>query len=408
MTVPDRPPDPLPVTHEQAVAILEQAELAVQAGAPLSVGLRAMATEIKPPVGLLFPALIELALIAVVILIHILWVPYFTTAVILCSLAGLSIAIAWTYSSFRAARTSGTLMEMARRLEEGVPLPESLTILGSRVSPFLRTLLEHGAAIGRFDTVLHWAAEQGRRHRSLHWTMWFTLSYPLFLLGAGCAVSSFLLIGIVPNFKRIFDDFGTQLPEITQVLIGVSDFLVNYGILFTGVALLFLTVAFILTVSSGQWLVTQKWSPYVPIIGPLFHLETLAEFCDLLAVFVECQVPTPKALRLASQATRDQWLQTACGDLANDIEAGHPTETSGQAVGIPVAISQLLREGSDPQPMAEALRGLSDLYANRVDIGSSFIAIVAEPFVVLIVSVGLASTVFALYLPLVKLLNDLS
>lgn len=408
MTASDYNSDPLPISSEDAVVILEQANLAVQAGAPLSVGLRAMASEVKPPLHLLIPAAIELALIAIIILVHVVWIQYFTVAAIICSLIGTQIAIWWVYSSVRAAQSRRALIEMAQRLEGGSPLPQVLASLGSRVSPLMLTLMEHGAEIGRFDTVLHWAAEQGRRRRSLHWTLWFALSYPLFLLGVGGAVGSFLMIGIVPNFRKIFQDFGTELPDITKVIIETSIFLVNYGPIVVVTILAVLIATFVVTLTSGNWLVTRKWSPFIPLIGPLFHLETLSEFCDLLAVFVECQMPIPKALRLASRGTHDQWLQSACETLASDIDEGHPTETSARTVGIPIAISQLLREGNNSQAMAEALRGLSDLYASRVEVSSRLVAIVAEPFVVLVTAVGLGSTVAALYLPLIKLLNDLS
>lgn len=409
MTASDHNSDPLPISREDAVVILEQADLAVQAGAPLAVGLRAMASEATPKYSLvLLVALTLLALVGLALLPFIGWSPFlsalFATSVAFC-VATLCFNLLTTY---RQSRSQEAIRAMARSLDEGEPLPRVLQSLGSQVSPLMLTLIKHGAELGRFDTALHWAAEQGRRRRSLHWTLWFALSYPLFLLGVGGAVSSFLMIGIVPDFKKIFDDFGTELPGMTKVIIAISNFQVNYWWIVVGAILVAVIAAFVVTLTTGDWLVTRKWSPFIPVIGPLFHLETLSEFCDLLAVFVECQMPIPKTLRMASMATQDQWLQSACETLATDIDEGHGTETSARTVGIPVAISQLLREGSDSQTMAESLRGLSDLYASRVEVSSRLVAIVAEPFVVLVTAVGLGSTVVALYLPLIKLLNDLS
>ncbi|HEY4261559.1 MAG TPA: type II secretion system F family protein [Schlesneria sp.] len=408
MTASDHNSDPLPISRDDADVILEQADLALQAGAPLAVGLRAMAAEVQVPIALLIPVVLELTLIAIVILVHAIWLQYFTQAALCCGLLGIQIAFVWIYSYVRASRSRAGLLTMAHRLEAGEPLPQVLAILKSHISPLILTLLDRGLELGRFDTVLHWAAEQGRRRRNLHWTLGFALTYPMFLLGVGFLTGSFLLIGIVPGFRKIFDDFGTELPVLTKVIIEVSSFLVNSWPWILGFLLLVSIAVGIAASVAGNWLVTRKWSPFIPVIGPLFHLETLSEFCNLMAIFVECQMPIPKSLRLASRATHDQWLQSACDNLATDIERGHASDTSALIVGIPVAVSQLIREGSSSESMAEALRGVGDLYSTRAEVNSKLVTVIAEPFIIIVTAIGIGTTVAALFLPLVKLLNDLS
>lgn len=409
MTASDHNSDPLPISRDDALVILEQADLAVQAGAPLAVGLRAMASEAISRLSITMPvALSILMIVGLVVLFATEWMPYVSAVLAVCLVLCAATIFFCLTTYVRELRTQAALREMAKRLEDGEDLQRVLGSLQLRVSPLILTLLEQGSDSGRFDTVLHWAAEQGRRRRSLHWTLWFALSYPAFLLGIGLIVSSFLLIAIVPSFRKIFDDFGTELPVITKVIIEVSSLLVNYWPMILGFLLVVSIATGVAAITAGKWLVTRKWSPFIPVIGPLFHLETLSEFCSLMAIFVECQLPVPKSLRMASKATHDQWLQSACEKLAVDIELGHASDTSALIVGIPVAISQLMREGAGTHAMAEALRGLGDLYSTRAGVNSKLVAVVVEPFIVILTSIGIGSTVVALYLPLVKLLNDLS
>ncbi|MDB5345980.1 MAG: Type secretion system domain protein, partial [Schlesneria sp.] len=409
MTASDHNSDSLPISRDDAAVILEQADLAVQAGAPLAVGLRAMASEAVSGSSVTMPVTFGvLMLVGLVVLVATAWMPYLTIVLAVC-VAMCAATICFCLLSYaRELRSQIALREMARRLEEGTPLPQVLASLKSRVSPLILILLERGFELGRFDTVLHWAAEQGRRRRGLHWTLGFALTYPMFLLGVGFVVGSFLLIGIVPSFRKIFDDFGTELPVLTKVIIEISSYLVNYWPWILGFLLLTSIAVGVAASVAGSWLVTRKWSPFIPVIGPLFHLETLSEFCSLMAIFVECQMPIPKSLRLASRATHDQWLQSACDNLATDIERGHSSDTSALIVGIPVAISQLIREGSSSQSMAEALRGVGDLYSTRAEVNSKLVAVISEPFIIIVTAIGVGSTVAALYLPLIKLLNDLS
>src|SRR5213075_1649074 len=96
-------------SQDDAVLILEQADLAAQAGVPLPPGLRAMAAE-----------------------------------------AG-------------SRRMQRALLSMAGRLEAGEDLAAVMQTLQPRLTPLMSTLIEQGAQLGRLDTILHWAAEQARR-----------------------------------------------------------------------------------------------------------------------------------------------------------------------------------------------------------------------------------------------------
>lgn len=409
MTDSDYRSDSLPVSADDAVEILQQADVAAQAGISLSAGLRAMASESISQFDLLTPlALAALTLNGLAFVLLMAWIQYISPLMAYCTLFGAIATVVSFISYLRTIRSRNALLEMARRLDSGEPMPQVLATMRARVSPMILTLFKNGVALGRFDTALHWAAEQGHQRRSLQWTLWFALSYPLFLLFVGGCIGTFAMVGIVPGFKQIFYDFGTELPDMTRVILNLSDFMVNYGTTILTVILIAFAILVPLIIAKGNWLVTRRWSPYIPVVGAMFHLETLSEFCNLLAVFMDCRMPVPVALRTASNATRDMWLQTACNRLATDIEQGHSSDSSAMSAGIPIAISKVLRESSTPTAVAEALRGLATLYSTRAEVNSRFVAVIAEPFIIIMTAVSLGTTIAALYMPLIKLLNDLS
>lgn len=342
------------LTPDEAAQILEQASLATQAGVPLPPGLRAMAAEASSP------------------------------------------------------RTRRALLRLAERLEAGEPLNEVLISLHGRLPASMLTLIEQGAKTGRLDLILPWAAEQNRRHRSLVWRFRAAIAYPLFLVAVAICIGSFLVFGLAPMFIRIFADFGTELPPLTQFVVGVARLGSEHwrSILVTGAGI---AVALTSLVIFGRtWFFTQRWSQWIPLAGPLFRLGALSDFCHVLAVFMEVQIPLPRALRLAGQASESAWLRIACNDIASDIERGFVDHHSAISSGVPVAISQLLHESSSPGSVAEALHGLGDLYAARAEVNSRLVAVAAEPFVMIGTALGLGTIIIALYLPLIKLLNDLS
>ncbi len=305
-------------------------------------------------------------------------------------------------------RTRRGLRQLARRLEQGESLEQALDSVQLRLSPALRVLAERGTQFGRFDAVLHWTVEQTRRSNTLRWQLWMALTYPLFLIAIMASVTSFLFFFIVPQFAKIFDDFGTQLPGLTVAVITVARFGVSYWLPCLLVVAMLLVLATCPLVWWGHGLVTRRWSGSIPLIGPLFRLASLAEFCHLLAVFVESGLPLASGVRVAGESSEDEWLQLTSAQLAEDMENGFESEMAALTCGFPAALAHVLRESPSPKILADSLHGLAEIFSARTDVSSRLTSSVVEPFVMILTVVGMGTIVIALFMPLIKLLNDLS
>ena len=153
---------------------------------------------------------------------------------------------------------------------------------------------------------------------------------------------------------------------------------------------------------------TRRWSGSIPILGPLFRLAALSEFCHLLAVFVESGMPLASSVLVAGETSEDEWLRLTCTQLALDIDRGIGAEMAALTCGFPSSLAHALRGANSPQALAESLHGLAEIYFARTDISSRLTSSVVEPFVMVLTVVGLGTIVISLFLPLLKLLNDLS
>jgi type II secretory pathway component PulF len=307
-------------------------------------------------------------------------------------------------------RSRRALRQLAVRLERGESLSQALDSVELRLSPALRILAERGTQFGRFDAVLHWTVEQTRRANELRRQLWMALTYPLFLIVIAAGVSSFVFFAIVPQFAKIFEDFGTELPGLTVAVISVARFGLAYWIPCLLVVTLLLAVILFTCpfIWQGQWLVSRRWSGSIPLIGPLFRLAALSEFCHLLAVFVESGMPLATSVLVAGESSEDEWLQQTSTQLALDIDRGIGAEMAALTCGFPSSLAHVLRETSSPQALSDALHGLAEIYSARTEVSSRLTSTVVEPFVMVFTVVGLGTIVIALFMPLIKLLNDLS
>lgn len=306
-------------------------------------------------------------------------------------------------------RTRRELIRLAERLEQGESLPDALRTVRTRLSPAIMLLAENELQFGRIDSVLHWTVEQARRSRELRRQLWLALIYPFVLMSVALMVAGFLLFAIVPQFAKIYEDFGTQLPGLTAVVINIARFGQQYWPVMLAV-IVFLVILVLATSPLGRvgrWLVTQRWSGSIPVIGPLFRMAALSDFCHLLAVFVESELPLASSVLVAGESSDDKWLNHASSQWALDIDEGIAAELGALTSGFPSSLAHVFRDTVTPIGMAEALHGLGDIYAARTEVNSRLTSTIVEPFVMVLTVVGLGTLLVALFMPLFGMMHDL-
>lgn len=308
----------------------------------------------------------------------------------------------------RSRQTREALLELSERLERGTPLKEALRNTDADLPHSMGALVEAGIESGRLDCLMQYSVDQTRNLMSLRQQIWLFLSYPLFLMWVAGVICGATMLLIPSKFKGIFDDFGMMLPYLTETLVTISVAMNSIGapfwiVLAIAVAVTMLGVQFFGASNSGR-----RWATSIPMIGRVFQYAALADLCRLLAILAESGLPLPKALRYSGAASEDQWLMRKCQIVAHDIEDGTAPSTAAAMANLPNSLAQVFRNVNSKQVFVEALRGLADIYSARCFNSSQLVNSVVGPIAVTVVIGLIAVMVIALFLPLVKLLNDLA
>ena len=211
---------------------------------------------------------------------------------------------------------------------------------------------------------------------------WLPLVYPFFVTLLAVAVTSFLAVLVVPEFEKILSDFGMRLPLITEALLGFSHFLrKGWGGLLAAAA-----VATALWLTAGRW-----WPSWLRLPGGGFAQS--GRFARFAADLLAAEVPQPVALAVAARAVDRQDRMTA---------AGQP----------PRWLSATVRHALDGKMPAATRVRLLDRIATchdlRLAASRSWISWCLGPVAVFITGFLVFLMVLALFMPLIKLLTDLS
>ena len=320
--------------------------------------------------------------------------------------------------SWFPSRTPRLLRAIARRLDQGESLPDVMARY--RTPNDLQSIITAGMQTGKTPEAV---GEYTAHIRAVSATSRFaavSLAYPVMVIVAVMGIAAFVFGAVIPQFKTIFQDFGVELPAITQVVINISDLFQPLLAPFTGslTSSIVTTVVFIAVLINLPWILwkllslndaTKRFRNRLPVIGSVFQWSSMAKFSHLIAVLVNHQVPLPDALRYAGRGCEDPDIEVACGDLAEQIDAGEKPVIVRKPDGFPSGFLQLLAAQSDRKGIPEAMHSIANMYESRMRMHSAVIGAFLEPFILIfVIGVPVAIIVIALFMPLIKLLNDLS
>jgi type II secretory pathway component PulF len=303
---------------------------------------------------------------------------------------------------------------MVSQLESGRSLE---AVLESRSVPAdLRGLVKAGLRTGHTGEILSQYVHHAHRTQDLKRNIALAWGYPLILVLSALAIFVFFALYIVPQFRDIFSDFGIELPSLTESLIWLSDMIRNdWPLILAGLAGVAVAVwvfwRFFLTASQRR---SVLWC--LPLVGPMIRAAALARFSRVLGLLLENNVPLPEAFRLAGRAAGDAELSEAAMYLADVVETGRPLRGNEYACQrFPRTFVQLLSQIENQKPQRGAVKTLGDacassaqMFESQARVAAARIAAICQPLIVIVTGGLVGYLVIALFMPLIRLLNDLS
>lgn len=298
--------------------------------------------------------------------------------------------------------------KLSQRLEQGESLEQALTN-DDLLSASLRGVLRAAARSGNFAEVMSRHLQLRRQNQEQKADLWLNLTYSFLLVLASAAVVLLLLTIVVPQTRSLFDDFGLEVPTLTSLILAASRFILRYGllVLFVGGALLLAGGVLV------RWFIPRAmWSrgvSFIPGIGQMVHSFGVARFCQVLATLREGQIPLPESLKLAGEASGNAAIDRAGERMADHVAHGLSlVEAAEDEPAIPRELLPIFRCHDRGPAFSEALQAAGEMFISRSNTSVGLVTLVIEPVVILITALVVGTTVIALFMPLLRLMNELS
>ena len=248
---------------------------------------------------------------------------------------------------------------------------------------------ESGEQSGTLISVLNEAADEFKLEDDLRRKIRGAMTYPIVMAVVGVGVVSFMLTYVVPKISELFEDMHQTLPLPTRILIGMSEFLSNYGLWI----LLAFAVMYIYMKRTGK----KFRLPFMR--GITDHLN-LALVMSHISTLLKSGIPLVQALRMAStmDTQSQRWL-----DAAEMVKAGHRFDRALEKIGMPEETVAVVRVGEMGGELAEALTNVSDQSREVAQSRMERLSTLMEPIMVLTLGFSVGFIVLAILTPVFDL-----
>jgi len=230
------------------------------------------------------------------------------------------------------------------------------------------------------------------------------LTYPIIILITAIIVVVFMLRMVVPMFEDIFNQNGGELPGITKMVIGASNFIKDYGwLVFIGlVSLVFLRKTF----SDKPWYKKGKDKALlkIPYIGSFITSVYLTQFTQAVALLTSSKVPMLSSIQMVRKMIDYYPLNEALEKLEKGVLSGTSLHTSMQGSKIfDTKMTSLVKVAEETNQTEYIFERLNQQYAIEVQQKSKLLSTLMEPMIIIVVGLFVGIILVAMYLPMFKL-----
>lgn len=299
---------------------------------------------------------------------------------------------------------NSTFRKILEEINEDIMKGRTISASMSRFDvfpPLLVSMVEVGEANGRLEVSFERTALNLEKEIKLASKIKGAMIYPSVLLIVTMLVSVLLTVFVLPVFTDMFSQMNTELPALTQILLGISGFLRGYWYIPVITLILVVLILFKLMKEPDFKRQIDRMVMHIPIIGRLANIVFMARFCRTFSSLVEGGVPVVPSLEIVKNVMPNQYVKSSLDDIIAQVQSGTTISqaASEHRIFTPLVIS-MIRIGEESGRMGEVMTKTAELYEDDSDAQLQRAAALVEPMITLLMALGVGFIVLSIVQPM--------
>lgn len=268
------------------------------------------------------------------------------------------------------------------------------------------SLIAAGESSGTLDDTLERLANQQEKDAAIASKIRGAMIYPLIVMAVVLGVLVFMLTTVLPQVGSLYKDLGKTLPFLTQALLAISNFAVNFWWL----VIILLGGAGYALYNYGKSSTGQReldgLKMRVPVFGMLFMKVYMARYARTLGTLVQSGLPLLQALEITKDAVNNVLVAETIDDSIKQVRGGKALSTSieNKKTFLPL-VSQMIKIGEQSGTIDQMLDRVATFYESEVDEEVKNLSTTLEPVMMVVLGLTVGLIVLAVLLPVYSLIG---
>ena len=334
-----------------------------------------------------------------------------------------------------------SLIDVCSEIESGASLSEAMAKCPKTFNRLFINMIKAGEAGGALETILRRLSEFLEKTERLKKKIISALTYPVAVVFFATGIVIFLMMWIVPQFIKIFEDFGVKLPPLTLFLVKATEFLIDFWFLIPGIPVaVFIFVKLTTSFSYGRH-GFNLFCLRIPVFGNLIEKTIVARTTRTLGTLVTSGVPILDALHITKETSNNAVFEIMFQRVLEGIRDGdtiaNPMKLNRTPAFHPGALffffcfmagpvgmlwymmrlrSRILDDmvinmvdvGEQTGELDVMLYKVADVYEEEVEVITEALMSLLEPLMVILIGSMVGTIVIAMFMPMITLITELS
>lgn len=293
-------------------------------------------------------------------------------------------------------------------VEKGETLSNSMAAQNKVFPPILVNMVEAGEASGSLETAFERMALHFEKDTKLKNLVRQAMIYPAVVCLVAVGVIVLMMNVVIPNFVTMFEDMDTELPAVTQLVVGISNFMVKEWWLLLLLLGGLIGGFFLFRRSPGGSEFLGKAALSVPLFGKLTVKSSSARLTRTLSTLITAGIPLIEAVDITARTMDNVIVKKCLLDAREEIARGVPLSQPLEYSGIfPPMVYHMTRIGEETGNMEEMLDKIADYYDEEVEAATKALTTVLEPLIIIILALVVGTIIMAIMSPMMNLYSGI-
>ena len=317
--------------------------------------------------------------------------------------AGVTVveALQMLYEQTENKSMKNAIREVMRSVEKGESLAEGMRSQEKIFPQILVNMVEAGEASGKLEISFERMAVHFEKDAKLKALVKKAMIYPVVICVVAIGVIIIMMTFVIPNFMGMFEELDQELPGITLLVIGISNFMVaKWWLLLLIVAGLIAAVIYFKGTDAGR-MFFGKLALKLPAFGNLTTKSSSARLTRTLSTLLTAGLPLIDAIDITARTIDNEIVKRSLMDAKDEVARGIPLSQPLEASGLfPPMVFHMMRIGEETGNIEGMLDKVADYYDEEVENATEALTAVMEPLIIVILAVVVGTIIMAIMSPM--------